>query len=464
MTDTIVRLHPFDGLFFRARHLDLLQDYVRALSADSAIAGGSGTVHGLDVTVDGTDLVAAPGLAVTGEGRLLASTRDVRIPLPAAPANGVAAWLLEAVADEVEGEPDELTYSRVPGATDGGRRSSTTIERLGLRVSPVAVPPGVPAAKVRSALAAARFAAERPGPGLPDGRPAAAPGAATAVPLAIVFWVGGWVVDVWAARRDRGQALPERAGQLALGLPAAATAEAGLRQFQAQLGAGPVASPLAGLGFVELPPAGFLPMPAGDRRPADLREIFGGGTGIRVFACDEATARARVQGARRRDRIPLTGPVTVDVLVPGTWSAGGAVTSATPWVAFARPEVVVPEPAPVRYELDLFAVQTKPVDYADAIADAKVHAGPADQLVTTLRGTTVPGLDAYRTVAARIDGANRMTLLVVAATDEELPVAGQRAARVLSGFGGVAATADRLPGVAIAGLARPAIRIITEQP
>lgn len=463
MTDTIVRLQPFDGLFFRARHLDLLQDYVRALSADSTAAGGSGTVYGLDVTVDGTNLVASAGLAVTGEGRLLVSTQDVRTPLPAGPPNGSGAWLLEAVSEEVDGDVDELVFSRVPGADGSGRRSSTRIERLGLRLSTVVVPAGTAPAKVRSVVASGLL---KPPPFTRDWRPLPGAVGAVAVPLAIVLWVdGSWIVDVWAARRDRVESLPEERRQRALGLAPGALADAGLRQFQAQLaGAGPVGSPLSGLGFVELPPAGVLPVSDQPVAASALRELFGGGPGIRVFACDEGTARGRVEGARQRARIPLSGPVVVDVLVPGSWAEDGRITPSAGWVAFARPEVVEPEPSPVAYEIDLFAVETKPINYANAIADAKVNAAPPDQLITRLGGTTVPGLDAYRKVAAILDGANRMTMLVVAPTEAELPPTAQRAAEVLSVFGGVAATADRLPGGRIPGLPRPAVRIIAEKP
>ncbi|GIF18180.1 hypothetical protein BJ973_008857 [Actinoplanes tereljensis] len=489
MTDTIVRLHPFDGLFFRARHLDLLQDYVRTLSADSTRAGGRGPVYGLNVTLDGPKLAIAPGFAVTGAGRLLVSTQPVPADLPTAPASGSAAWLIEAISVEVEGEPDELTYTRLPGSasSDGGRRSSTKIERLGVRVTAATVPPGVLPGNLRSEVAAARFAAEHPAPGLPGSwSPPPPPSTSDGVPLALLLRTGGgWLIDVWSVRRDRTEPLPEQRRQWSAGLRPASVADAGLRQFQAQLAEQLAAGDelflsetdavtLTSIGFQELPPAGFLPLLGGPLRPSALRAPFGGGPAIRVFACDEATARARVEGARHLDRISLRNtaePRTVDVLVPGSWStpaADGSVTilPSTSWAVFVRREQVEPEPvpAPEPDEIDLFAVTPKPADYASTIADAKVNAAPADQLVATLDGSAVPGLDAYHQVAAKLAGANRMTMIVAVPDEDDLPLASRRAAQVLSGFGGVAATADRLPGVRIAGLSRPAIRLIAEKP
>ncbi|GIM91577.1 hypothetical protein [Paractinoplanes toevensis] len=489
MTGTLVRLLPFDGLFFRARHLDLLQDYVRALSADSARAGGPGAVFGLDVTVDGTKIAVAPGFAVTGEGRLVVSTQAVTTDLPAAPAAGNAAWLIQATHEEVDGDPDELTYTRLPGqaSAEGGRRSSTKIERLAVRVSTVTVPAGVPAGDLRSELAAARFAAERPAQGLPDSwSPPPPPSTSDGVPLGLLLRAGGaWIVDVWSVRRDRTEPLPEQRRQWSLGLRPAAAADAGLRQFQAQLAellaaGGELfrseadAVTLSSLGFVELPPAGFLPLLDGPVQPTALRAPFGGGPEVRVFACAEGTARARVEGARHLDRISLRNPgppPAVDVLVPGAWSAPAAdgsvtIVPAAPWAVFARREAVEaePAPAPAPDEIDLFAVAPKPVDYDSTIADAKVNAAPPDQLIATLEGSAVPGIEAYHEIAAKLAGANRMTMLVAVADEDDLPLAGRRAAAVLSCFGGVAATADRLPGVRIAGLSRPAIRLIAEKP
>jgi hypothetical protein len=489
MTDTLVRLLPFDGLFFRAHHLVLLQDYVRALAADGTRAGGLGPVFGLDVTVDGTKIAVAPGLAVTGEGRLVLSTEAVTADLPAVPPAGDAAWLIEAVHEEVDGPADELTYTRLPGqaSAEGGRRSSTKIEQLAVRVSTVPVPPAVPSGNLRSEVASAQFAAEGPAPDLPASWSPAPPSSTPdAVPLALLFRVGGgWSVDVWSVRRDRIEPLPERLRQRSLGLRPAASADAGLRQFQAQLaellaGGGELflsdidAVTLNSLGIVELPPAGFLPLLGGPVHPAALRAPFGGGPEIRVFACAEATARARIEGSRHLDRISLRDPARprpIDVLVPGTWSAPAADGSVTvvpsaPWAVFARREVVEPEPvpAPAPDQIDLFAVAPKPADYANTIADATVNAPPPDQFVATLEGSAAPGIDAYRQVAAMLAGANRMTMLVAVADEDDLPLAGRRAAAVLSCFGGVAATADRVPGLRIAGLPRPAIRLIAEKP
>jgi hypothetical protein len=91
---------------------------------------------------------------------------------------------------------------------------------------------------------------------------------------------------------------------------------------------------LAGLGLVDLPPAGYLPVTAG-LRTGEIRDhvaaLLGERVDIRLVTCRQVDLAQAIREARHRDRIPLPPPaeqkVDVDVLVPGD-GAG--------WVVFAR--------------------------------------------------------------------------------------------------------------------------------
>ena len=76
-------LNPVDGLFLRADHLKLIQDYARSLTTALATASGPGVVHGLGVRLAKDGLEVSPGLAVSPRGRLLLLSTTVRIPLDA---------------------------------------------------------------------------------------------------------------------------------------------------------------------------------------------------------------------------------------------------------------------------------------------------------------------------------------------------------------------------------------------
>lgn len=68
----LTRLNYFDGKFLRASDLKAEQDYLRHLVNQSNQAGGSGVVHGFNVTLAGGDTLAiGPGLAIDPEGRVL---------------------------------------------------------------------------------------------------------------------------------------------------------------------------------------------------------------------------------------------------------------------------------------------------------------------------------------------------------------------------------------------------------
>lgn len=68
----LTRLNYFDGKFLRASDLKGEQDYLRQLVRQSNQAGGSGVVHGFDLTLGGGDtLDLGPGLGINPDGRVL---------------------------------------------------------------------------------------------------------------------------------------------------------------------------------------------------------------------------------------------------------------------------------------------------------------------------------------------------------------------------------------------------------
>jgi len=68
----LTRLNYFDGKFLRAQDMQSEQRYLRSLVELSNRAGGSGVVHGFDVSLaEGDQLRLGPGLAIDPQGRVL---------------------------------------------------------------------------------------------------------------------------------------------------------------------------------------------------------------------------------------------------------------------------------------------------------------------------------------------------------------------------------------------------------
>ncbi|RVU46227.1 hypothetical protein [Rubrivivax rivuli] len=67
----LVRNHWFDGKFLRADDLARDQDYHRSAQRLATQAGGFGVVHGLEVSLHGSEIRVQPGLGVTADGELL---------------------------------------------------------------------------------------------------------------------------------------------------------------------------------------------------------------------------------------------------------------------------------------------------------------------------------------------------------------------------------------------------------
>lgn len=217
--------------------------------------------------------------------------------------------------------------------------------------------------------------------------PEAAPSPA-AVPIGALLRVEDrWVLDVWIARRDLLVPPARSAWEWRLGWRPWAAFIAQVLQFQAQLADTPNASAigdeaivgaqdlfdvllknpprskkavqevwdrwrdehrqlvldgsLTARGFRELPPAGFLPMPMGERDlESQLQEIFGGGVEVRLRHGSADAALRAVSQAQHLDRIPLTATgrtVPVEVWVPDVPADLPALsTTAYGWVAFVR--------------------------------------------------------------------------------------------------------------------------------
>jgi hypothetical protein len=218
------------------------------------------------------------------------------------------------------------------------------------------------------------------------------------VPIGILLRVeDAWVLDTWTARRDRIDTPPRRAWEGRLGMRPWDVFVAQVLQFQVQLaeewpraaatlaglasrllaieelddalktlrsglrggvtklvasaterlkgqvvGAAGGVGTLLDLGFVELPPAGFLPLPDGEGWTGmsveeKVATLFGSSAELHFCACRPDVVAHAVAEAQHLDRIPLTGggpKPEVDILVPtdsGTWSG-----PSYKWVAFHR--------------------------------------------------------------------------------------------------------------------------------
>jgi hypothetical protein len=376
----IRRFEPVDGLFLRAEHLRQIEDYARDLSLVNGLAGGAGVVYGYTLDLDPAPQIvgATPGLAVGPSGRPLRSPARLEVDLSGlARSERGRIWIVEIITAEPIPAGNEVLYSAVC-ATPCGPESSIQPwrdEAVQLRVrAETLYGPWVdtrPTRLLLSALVSAYFDQERQ-----DGDPwltPAAPGAAVrglgsrpwasaapeaapspaGVPLGLLAWIEGrWILDVWSARRDRVLTPPDIAWQNHLGLRPRPVFTAQVLQFADQLDDETVDAkkPLPSR-FVELPPAGFLPLPTdlGEERDGEtaqrlaawLYDIFDGAVQLHLEPCSADVALSAVALAQHMDRIPLVahtenGP-EVQILVPAVPADLPAVTTTRyGWVAFVR--------------------------------------------------------------------------------------------------------------------------------
>jgi hypothetical protein len=369
----IRRFEPADGLFLRAEHLAQIEDYAAELSRINGLSGGAGVVYGFTLDLDATreTVGATAGLALDPSGRALRSRERLQVDLSLLE-RGVTnrIWIVEIVAAEPIPVGNEPLYSAVCSAPCGPESAIQPWldDAVQLRVRAESLPGDwvdQTADRMLSALVSAYFERERRGGGpwftpaadgapVPDvttwpwatAAPPAAPGPA-GVPLGVLARIGDrWYLDVWGARRDRIRTPPDAAWTTHLSRRPGPVFTAQVLQFQDHLARGPFdrQHPLTDR-FVELPPAGFLPLPAdivGDGLPSWLDDVFGGSLGIEATPCSADVALSAVDLAQHLDRIPLRGPgerirPAVQVLVPAVPADLPAV--ATPqygWLAFVR--------------------------------------------------------------------------------------------------------------------------------
>ncbi|MCW2622763.1 MAG: hypothetical protein JWL64_2365, partial [Frankiales bacterium] len=253
----IERLQAFDGLFLRAEHLNLIQDYAAKLAMSVGAAGGPGVVEGYDVVLKQGELAVGPGLAIDPSGRPLLSRAEVTLPLGGLQPGLDTFWYVEAVGD---GEPtgnEPVQGLLCDEPCDGGTtRAPVLAERVRIRLTR-AVEPDLTTwtdDQKRSRLTSRLFATEQrragawsrvpgdPGAGLADRSwlPArAASGRDPAVRLGVLIPDGDlqkWQVDVWAVRRDRGDPPPTRLWQWRLGMRPWDVFVAQVLQFQHMFG------------------------------------------------------------------------------------------------------------------------------------------------------------------------------------------------------------------------------------
>jgi hypothetical protein len=413
----ITRLNASDGLFLRAQHLTTMEDYSLALSRAIGVAAGTGVVYGYHVWLDGTILKVAAGLAMGPDGQPLRSNGVAEVDISKLTVAEDEFIVVEvAPADWDFGQENMYGNLCTDPCSQGGQIQPYRAEGITINLHHDAMPglSAEPDLLKRNWLASAYYEREREqaGPWLVPYAPAtpvpaldtrdfssatAAPGE-KAVPLAVLLKLdGGWVIDVWIARRDIGDPAPRRAWQWRLAMRPWDVFIAQVLQFQAQFNddyqaarrqpirsaaADDIAKALTELrdardrqritpgwltrgiselekvagqaaeasqpglrdqGFYELPPAGYVPPPpAKTDLTAYVTTLFGPYVDLRIRHCRADYAVRAVEHAQHLDRIPLDpslqrGTPHVDVLVPSDLADLDALYAASyPWLAFVR--------------------------------------------------------------------------------------------------------------------------------
>jgi hypothetical protein len=251
----IIRLNPSDGLFLRAQHLTVMEDYALALAQSAALAAGTGVVYGYRTWLDGTMLKVDPGLAIGPDGRPLRSTQEATVDLSDLTVEADGFFVVEVspaswdygqenvygnLCDDpcsssaaihpyqAEGIVINLRADSMPGLKSQGHYqqrnwlASRYYERERERGGPWLVP-GTAGSKI-AGIATLDFSTAT---GAPEGN---------AVPIAVLLNSGAsWLVDLWIARRDLGDPAPRRAWQSKLAMRPWDVFIAQVLQFQAQL-------------------------------------------------------------------------------------------------------------------------------------------------------------------------------------------------------------------------------------
>jgi hypothetical protein len=325
-------------------------------------------------------------------------------------------------------------------------------------------------------------------------QPAVAPSPA-GVPIGALLWVdNAWVLDVWIARRDLIATPPRDAWEWRLGLRPWAVFIAQVLQFQAQLAGAPgvtmlgeavfgdaeefyevlrksvprsrramqqlwdewqrqhrqplLDGSLAGNGFGELPPAGFLPAPTGD---GDLQQqvdaIFGANVVTHLHHNSADAALRAVAGAQHLDRIPLNQPEhkpVVDVWIPDVSADLPAVsTESYGWLAFTRCRDE-PVSAPAADPVEIFTVSARKGEVLDNVVKRLQGGGwkPVEPLGTLEYPPAEWGVPTPEDVLAKVRqtvkqlaGKEHLVGVIgLASTESRRPLAAARAALLLVGL------------------------------
>ena len=449
---SITRLNPQDGLFLRAQHLTVMEDYARELARSVAVAAGTGVVYGFRAWIDGATLKVDPGLAIAPDGRPLRSWAVAEVDLTNLTFANDGFFVVE-----VTGASWDFGQENVYGnLCDDPCSASAAIHpyqaegiTINLRADSMPGLSSVPEKRQRNWLASGYYERERERgepwlvPGTPGSQIAgiatvnfstatAAP-SGNAVPLAVLFKPdGGWLVDLWIARRDIGDPAPRRAWQSRLAMRPWDVFIAQVLQFQAQLTdlyltgqaasaksaaaeelahaigsireqfaqmevkpdwlsesivelekAAPQAKDpskhgLCELGFGELPSAGYLPPPPGyQKADAYAEQLFGPYVKVRICHCRADYAVRAVEQAQHLDRIPLDHDAqksrpSVDVLIPDELAdLAPLYTPSYPWLAFVRRSE---RTCPSDRRVDRVAVYVVEAENADSVAADMVRA------------------------------------------------------------------------------------------
>lgn len=254
-------LHPADGLFLRAEHLEQIQTYARELARAVAIASGTGVAYGYGLSLDGTKLYVQPGLAIDPSGRPLRSRDTLTLDLSALTVRGGRFWVVQVGSADPQPAGNEPVFGDLCADSCETRSSIQPWLDDAVRVQVVpnetlAGALGDDPRYLRNRLASAYFEQERraagpwltPGVGgggtvaplldwpWPVAVPNAAPAADAPVPIGALLMIdGAWVLDVWIARRDL-DGTPARSGwESHLGWRPWPFFLAQVLQFQAQL-------------------------------------------------------------------------------------------------------------------------------------------------------------------------------------------------------------------------------------
>ena len=107
------RLHPADGLFLRAEHLQQIQDYARELFRTGALAAGTGVAYGFELSVNGSQLQVKPGLAFDPSGQPLRSRVAVTLDLGKLTVRPGRFWVVEVASAPPQAAGSEPVFGEL---------------------------------------------------------------------------------------------------------------------------------------------------------------------------------------------------------------------------------------------------------------------------------------------------------------------------------------------------------------